>query len=506
MSKFESYRKWLNERFTEENDPIADMGIGIINSWKKDVEDMKSISDCREVYDKYFKKYCDNNKYEFYYSEISRVIYWTLKYLIDDTSANQQNVFEKTLKTNDIRDVEIIKKIVEILKNKYHLNVKYKENIFEIFTNDNSDPIHDMGIGMNTIENIKPGDVIICLKSSKNFLFKDGSLFPVDGVYIVKYVKRLSKTKLYLDLIPYGFERHKYIFTKDGSNKRARCRMGVSVDNSHGNTATISKWKKYFKIMQQRELKESLNEKFTEEGDPIEDMGIGMRKIWADQAKKFGKTAVADNLKKYMNVDRGDLDYSKYISCPYVIYSVIFAASKGKNVQEIFEEIVKEQNIENQKIIAKMAEVLKHYFHIDVNSEINVEESLNEKFTQDSDPIEDMGIGIDNQFKKWCKSKRIRYEYTFITLVECIKNKKYDFVKLFIDKGINLNSYDRTHSAGVFLRFAAYHNDIKMIDILLDGGVIPTYYNVGKWVTEVSNINSKTKEYIFKKIKEYKKR
>jgi len=38
MSKFESYKKWVNEKFTEESDPVQDMGIGIEHAIKEFID------------------------------------------------------------------------------------------------------------------------------------------------------------------------------------------------------------------------------------------------------------------------------------------------------------------------------------------------------------------------------------------------------------------------------------------------------------------------------------
>jgi len=40
-----------------------------------------------------------------------------------------------------------------------------------------------------------------------------------------------------------------------------------------------------------------------------------------------------------------------------------------------------------------------------------VREHINEKFTEESDPIEDMGIGIKAKIKKWCKEMWIDFYY-----------------------------------------------------------------------------------------------
>jgi hypothetical protein len=150
-----------------------------------------------------------------------------------------------------------------------------KEILYEKFTEE-GDPIRDMGIGVITFENIKTGDVIICIKQSNNFVFSRGDPFPRTGLYIVTNVIKPSKHKLTLTLLPYGYDHPGEKIDSTTRNAINNCKIGhIEKYTLHTNTANISTWKKYFKIYQPRDLKESLNEKFTEESDPIHDLGIG---------------------------------------------------------------------------------------------------------------------------------------------------------------------------------------------------------------------------------------
>jgi len=136
---------------------------------------------------------------------------------------------------------------------------KVKESLNEKFTDNDSDPIHDMGIGIITFENIKPGDIMICKKDSKYFIFSDKTSFPIYGLYIVHKVKKyLSENLLKLEVIPYGYEY--YLDTSPKSEimsirNQILNNEKLAVTNFHTNIASISRWEKYFKIYQHKDYK-----------------------------------------------------------------------------------------------------------------------------------------------------------------------------------------------------------------------------------------------------------
>jgi len=149
--------------------------------------------------------------------------------------------------------------VVKVLKDHIAKEKKVKESLNEKFTEDDSDPIHDMGIGIITFENIKPGDIMICKKDSKYFIFRDKTTFPIYGLYIIHKVKKhSSKNLLELEVIPYGYQY--YLDTSPKSEimsirNKILNNEKLSVANFHTNIAPISRWKKYFNIIQPRELK-----------------------------------------------------------------------------------------------------------------------------------------------------------------------------------------------------------------------------------------------------------
>jgi hypothetical protein len=87
-----------------------------------------------------------------------------------------------------------------------------------------------------------------------------------------------------------------------------------------------------------------------------------------------------------------------------------------------------------------------------------------EVFTQDSDPIVDMGIGMIEQIKKWMNT-RAYYHYENIdqALYVCARNEKEEFVKYLLDAGANIR-YDHDE----LMRRLQWISSTKIKRLLLD--------------------------------------
>ena len=125
-------------------------------------------------------------------------------------------------------------------------------------------------------------------------------------------------------------------------------------------------------------IREHINEKFTQDSDPIADMNIGMMheiKLWMES---IGESFRNKDHALACSAGYGKLDFIEYLLAAgadvhtYGDYALRLASYNGHT------EVVK---------------VLKD--HIAKEKIKKVKENVNEKFTEDSDPIQDMNIGLN---------------------------------------------------------------------------------------------------------------
>lgn len=87
-----------------------------------------------------------------------------------------------------------------------------------------------------------------------------------------------------------------------------------------------------------------------------------------------------------------------------------------------------------------------------------------EKFTPDSDPIDDLKIGMMHQIKKYVESKGGDFdEADYLWICAC--DGKLDYVKCLLNKGADVHKSDDRA-----LRFASYNGHIDVVKVLLDHG------------------------------------
>jgi len=104
-----------------------------------------------------------------------------------------------------------------------------------------------------------------------------------------------------------------------------------------------------------------------------------------------------------------------------------------------------------------------------------------EKFTQDSDPIKDMNIGMIAIIKDFFKNIIASDNFSSMgqavskdvndidnLLIMSVETSKYDFVECLLTMGADIHTHGETnHLEDVPLRYAIFNNDITMIDLLL---------------------------------------
>jgi len=213
-------------------------------------------------------------------------------------------------------------------------------------------------------------------------------------------------------------------------------------------------------------VKENLNEKFTEDSDPIADMNIGMMhqiKLWMESMDKlFGNK---DHVLA-CSAGYGKLDFVKYLLAAGADVhadndlALRWASESGHT------EIVKLLLAANANVHAEndcalrwasenehteVVKVLKDH----IAKENRIKENLNEKFTEDSDPIEDLDIGLKAMIKKWFISNGATEN----------QYKKYVIInkegKISVSIGLTLTRWV-TKELPNFIQFEVIHGDFDI--------------------------------------------
>jgi hypothetical protein len=176
-------------------------------------------------------------------------------------------------------------------------------------------------------------------------------------------------------------------------------------------------------------------EKFTEDSDPISDMGIGLKELWKKAYLEIKYSYPFEMNKKYfLSYKTYDKKRIYFFGGPlHILYYTLNNLCLGISPQEAFSSVCKLDNnnsIANREIVA---DVLKTKFYVDVNP---IFESINEKFTEDSDPIADMGIGytpkkIVEDFKQ--KILKEFPDFLHNNIFDFYFDEKSNFIKLGLD-------------------------------------------------------------------------
>jgi len=139
-------------------------------------------------------------------------------------------------------------------------------------------------------------------------------------------------------------------------------------------------------------------EKFTEDSDPIKDLGIGSMKYIYDNLKPgdvFRLTKNLPGVKKkkgqFVKIERvikieGDIYDNKTIE--YTLYN-------------------NKEDLKNGKALYKRTWGWSYKFFKNSFEIVSISESLNEKFVQDSDPVQDLRIGIRALIEDWLNKHNI---------------------------------------------------------------------------------------------------
>ena len=165
-------------------------------------------------------------------------------------------------------------------------------------------------------------------------------------------------------------------------------------------------------------VREHIDEKFTEEGDPIKNMGIGTREYLKREYKKLVLTGGMWNIYDlYFRSIYGDSNegYSRYV-VRIMIHTLRKIIERNMKPQVAFEKTCKEEyekdNLDSSdisKIREITADFLNKKYHLDIDPEFRHKKRVNEKFTEEGDPLKDLGIGVKYVYYRLYKSDQNFY-------------------------------------------------------------------------------------------------
>jgi ankyrin repeat protein len=208
-----------------------------------------------------------------------------------------------------------------------------------------------------------------------------------------------------------------------------------------------------------RTIRESLNEKFVEDSDPITDMGMGLNRIVADSLTSLKNDS---RIRGIHLIDNGSVLYLFIYKEMYEFEDRIFNEYFPKGT---FKQFKTEDRYQGYvKVYATINEEYRKAF-IHAFSTLDIEKfHLFEKFVEDSDPVTDMGIGIRAQISRWMKEKN-QEDTDDNALAECAEKGKLEWVKFLIAAGANVHAFDDWA-----LRWASRNGHLEIVKELLKAG------------------------------------
>jgi len=445
----------LLEKFTEDSDPITDMGIGVrhqISKWMKSNDQLDTDDNALIQCAKYGKSewlefllnrgadvHSDGDnalRCASYYGDVEVV-----KILLNagaDVHADNDWSLRAASENGHAKVVELLlnagadvnanngialrwaikygpAEVVKILKDHMKKN-PVKESLHEKFTED-SDPISDLGIGLNTKHIIN----ILLKNDVKDLMIKfivtaavgkpheTGSYFKIIvPPRVIENGKKLTLSRK-LDYIKEVIKNSglDFIFLKYGYAYHSPYMIDCKIKPEHRNKFKPGQYD--IDLESRRYIDLTLHEKFTEDSDPIDDLGIGTRHLiskWmkekreedtADnaliQCSRYGKTEWVEYLLNIgANVHTMDDFALQWASGNGHAEVVKLLLNAGANAHADDDYALRWASYRNRVEIVKLLK--------DHMKKMRVKESLHEKFTEDSDPIKDLGIGEEALFKR----------------------------------------------------------------------------------------------------------
>lgn len=301
------------EKFEKDSDPIEDMGIGLPAFWRKEYEKMGS-STTEIEYRKYFPK--DFVSSTASHEKIVNLLYGTLKY-VTLNKLSPQKAFVKisvwcNIQYNYINEFEVRKMVADVLEKHFYMKVNPDFTLQEKFVKD-SDPIKDMNIGITGLWDYTLEDAATEIwEIMKQYVWKQVLQARANGRTYVLFPALITKD----GCEQLAFEPNEY--TMKELVKEVQKHIDHAIKVGAINLTNV----KYYPI------KESVNEKFEEDGDPIKDMAIGLEHY----RKKFKMYSIPSEFPS-MASDLKELLITAFNAPIHEIYFLSYVPEEKNNQQ-----------------------------------------------------------------------------------------------------------------------------------------------------------------------------
>ena len=469
----------INEKFTEESDPIRDMGIGYdhyVRTIVKRYYNLFNTLSSQQIKERYLKKYSDQLQEikDLGCPDFCYVLFELLSDLKEHSDTLTPNIIKSYIDDissdpeDQILTIKIKNLFVKIFKDVFYIDLDLMESINEKFIED-SDPIRDMGIGSLHYYEKRMHEVgTTTYREMHKKYFSD---------YTFDYDDHDMGWILYHFLFYFCEEKLDIKLTLDKLFKNDKSRMEPDIKECMQIISDTLKKHFYVDIDPYLEtylehVSESINEKFSENGDPIDNMDIGIKSLLKKKYIEMGRMSEAEIYDLYFR----PFMIKEWTALGMVLYLILkYITEKDLPFQDAFENALFNLNYHRREpeilkaVRKKMADVLEKHFRIIVNSDIiNI---VNEKFTEDTDAIHDMGIGMDHLIKKWIEDElymdyKAQKEYL---LSICVAHNKFDFVKYLVEQGVNVKGKYGSDA----LQTAAAYGYLNIVKYLIDQGADP---------------------------------
>ena len=446
---FEIFKEDVNEKFVEDSDPVEDL-VSDRLLYKRFVN-LKPGDLCvvKKQYD--IKDFNERVVQQHFPGEIFKILSAHYRKDSDKIDVSWNNYKNKEeFKNNIKRRYSYDKSAFTFDYFKERFNIIPTENVKNLLSEkfvEDSDPVEDLGI-IDDIYNLKTGDILEDIKGTSYTNFTSDSMTSLSHGYMGVYDVKIKGNKVSFKAVPVTYSINKIslktVLTSKSTQELDKIYSTVTIED------TFTNLKKYFKIVK------DINEKFVEDSDPIADLGIA-NDIYS--LKPLDVLLCIDKYDNFIDIDSGDIESLSGLKL--IIYNVIrkdnILIFKGipfneryPNISRVINLIKNKSNreIERMYICLEVKDTfnnLKKYFKVIKN----VDENLNEKFIEDSDPLVDLGIGglsLSRFVHKITKEQEAFLENTIKTLLlnKTIKgtfNQMWDVSQGRMDKGNGWGEY-----------------------------------------------------------------